>query len=767
MQFLRRRALDPQRERELSEAGALTDATGLFLKVPDGTEGAQELPVVWLSPGEFHVEAHVPPGVPNAARTLKDGLWKSADEPDLYRAGLYRSSRCHAALRELGVPALWIVRTRTNDVRLRHHQDQAGGDVLVLLEHYNAENWLAQLLIEGAKNTWMRPDALLMLGPPAYNKTLAQIAAEGGECIYDPELFEEAAGEPTHTGSSVRPRVAKDMVANPCRFQVLEASVAYLQMLSDRFEEVGTREKDQYLVPRHVALDLVDELRSRGIELVTRRLDGRTRDYDAWSPDLPEDQGPGRPIPRETVTEWSLPGPVPGLAPHTVLDAHQVRGAAYITAREHRCVVGDEMGLGKTLTAIASAQYLEGPKLVVCPSNARQVWSAELDRWTHARYEVLRPGQSASEAERRLTEDPPDYVVVSYDGLARFQDVVRALPWSLAILDEAHYLRNRRTRRVQLARELILPIERRVLLTGTPLMNNPGELRSLLYFVSPEEWNDAGWFRARFERPWERGTAEVRESVVERLHQYLDDVMIRRVKADIFHELPEKNTHVRTVELSPAWAREYGEEEAQYAADQEAGVDAMGSLQRLNRLRQLTVNGKLDDVIPHVRELLATGEKVVIFGFFLHGIRTLREEFSAYNPVVLTGASNDRQREEAVRRFQNDDDCKLFLGQVQAAGQAITLTAARHVVFLDLVWNPSVMRQAMDRVHRRGQDRDVHVHFFITRDTVEEDIRDVLESKAMLVDAVVDDAEFRDVESIQWEVTSRLLDRRGARRRRG
>ncbi|MDX1612560.1 MAG: C-terminal helicase domain-containing protein, partial [Candidatus Thermoplasmatota archaeon] len=189
-------------------------------------------------------------------------------------------------------------------------------------------------------------------------------------------------------------------------------------------------------------------------------------------------------------------------------------------------------------------------------------------------------------------------------------------------------------------------------------------------------------------------------------------------------------------------------------------------LQQLNRLRQLAVNGKLDQVIPYIRDLLDQGEKVVVFGFFLSGLRTIKEAFQDRDPVVLTGSSNDRQRAEAVKTFQNDPDCGLFLGQVNAAGQAITLTAARHVVFLDLVWNPSVMRQAMDRVHRRGQERDVHVSFFITRDTVEEDIRDVLEEKAMLVDAVVDDAEFRDVDSVQWEVTQRLLDRRSESRKR-
>ncbi len=769
MQFLARAELTPEREQELLRQPEITrDATGLFLVIREGgqaVEGASDGQPIWLSAGDFAVEAHVPPDLSRDEKhELTEGRWRETDQVDIYKSGIYRLSRSHKVLADLGRPALWIRQDDRTDTKLRHYQEQAGGDVLVLLEDYDEDQWLTQMLIENAQQAWYQGTELLLLGPPAYNKTIAQLAQQGAQCVYDPALFEEATGEATDTGEQVRPKVAKDMVANPCRFQIIQASMSYVKMLGESFDEVGERHQDQWLVPRDEAVELVEQLRERGVELVTRRLDGRKRDYESWSPDMPEDEGPGRPTEREPVTDWELPGPVPGLKPHTVLDAHQVRGAAYILARDYECVVGDEMGLGKTLTSIAAAQYLDGPTLVVCPSNARQVWRQEIEKWSTAEHRILSPGESAVDAERELKNNPKDYVIVSYDGMARFQDVIKNLDWGLAILDEAHYLRNRRTRRVELARELILPIERRVLLTGTPLMNNPGELRSLLYFVHPEEWEDARWFRRRFERPWERGTAEVRESVVERLHEYLDNVMIRRVKADIFHHLPDKDTHVHMVDLSSAWAREYAEEEAQYAQEQRAETDALGSLQQLNRLRQLAVNGKLDEVLPYIRKLLDREEKVVIFGFFLSGLKTLKETFIEYNPAILTGSSNDRQRKQAVDQFQHDDGCRLFIGQVNAAGQAITLTAARHVIFLDLVWNPSVMRQAMDRVHRRGQDKDVHVHFFITEDTVEEDIRDVLEEKAMLVDAVVDDAEFRDIEAVQWEVTKRLLERQGRKR---
>ncbi len=764
MEVLSRDALPPEREKELRSAGASVDATGRWLRVPSDTPDSIHRPSIELEATDFHTIAYLPEeAIAEVREVLRDSRWRSTDDPARYRAGVYRLSRGHKALREAGFPVFWRKgeSDSASSFELRHFQERAGGDVMVLLQRYDPEHWLVERIIDNAKQTWYREDGLLMIGPPAYNKTIAELAARGADCVYEPDLVDRAVGEGVDTDSDVKLRIAKDMVANPCRFRIIEGSMTMAKELADRLSEVGEREEDQWLVPREHAVPLVDDLRERGLEMVTRRLDGRRSDYEHWRPNLPMDRGPGRPIERDPVEDLELGEPVPGLQPHTVLDDHQGRGAAYIRAREYRCIVGDEMGLGKTLTSLSAAQYLDGPTLVVCPSNARPVWPREIEKWIEADYGVLSPGDDVQAAYERFHEEGWDYTIVSYDGLDRFYDLIDAIEWDLVIIDEGHYLRNRRTKRVQLARELLLDIPRRVMLTGTPLMNDPSELRSLLYFIHPDEWEDATWFGRRFKKPWERGTPEVREQVVERLHEYLDDVMIRRVKSDIFHELPDKSTHVHHVDLTPGWRREYREEEQQYAKEHDAASDALGSLQRLNRLRQLAVNGKLEDVIPHIRRLLGEDEKVVVFGFFLSGLRTLKDSFAEYEPATLTGSSSDTQRKQAVERFQTDDDCRLFLGQINAAGQAITLTAARHVVFLDLVWNPSVMRQAMDRVHRRGQTDDVHVHFFVTEDTIEEDIRTVLEEKARLVDAVVDDAAFRDMEAVHWEITERLLDRRG------
>ncbi|MDX1612520.1 MAG: hypothetical protein R3185_09125, partial [Candidatus Thermoplasmatota archaeon] len=163
MQFLARSSLTPDQEQRLrGDPDSRPDSTGRWWAVPDGTEGAKELPVVWLSPDDFHVEAHIPPGRSADFHTLlKDGRWRASDTPDIYRSGIYRLSRSHAPLREAGLPVFWIKQgPKESSVKLRHYQEQAGGDVMVLLEDYDPDEWLAQMLIENAQQAWYQGDQL-------------------------------------------------------------------------------------------------------------------------------------------------------------------------------------------------------------------------------------------------------------------------------------------------------------------------------------------------------------------------------------------------------------------------------------------------------------------------------------------------------------------------------------------------------------------------------------------------------------------------------
>jgi SWI/SNF-related matrix-associated actin-dependent regulator 1 of chromatin subfamily A len=302
-------------------------------------------------------------------------------------------------------------------------------------------------------------------------------------------------------------------------------------------------------------------------------------------------------------------------------------------------------------------------------------------------------------------------------------------------------------------------------------MNEPKEIRTQLAFVHPDEWSDTAWFHRRFQNPWKQGTPDVKRQVLSRLREYLEGVMLRREKRQALPDLPEKHLRVTRLPLPPGARRAYDELEDSFRDYvQEHEETALTSMMaqtagHLEGLKQAVLVGKLPLIVERLREMLSQGEKVVVFCHYREPIRALQKELADFGVVAITGSTDAEERGEIVRRFQQEDDVRAFVGQTVAAGVAVTLTAARHVVFCDLEWNPALHRQAMDRVHRKTQTREVEVHFFLAEDTVEEDIAEVLEEKTEMMDQLLEGREggglgLRDKEAAQREVALRILSRR-------
>ena len=440
-----------------------------------------------------------------------------------------------------------------------------------------------------------------------------------------------------------------------------------------------------------------------------------------------------------------------------------------VDAPDRLYVTDDFLLTHNTLQAIASAQFLPGRVLVVCPASARAVWKQEVHAWTYEQSRVLTPGDDPIDF---LASDKGEkYVVVAYSGLAKFGDAIGKLDFDLVILDESHYVKSRSAQRTRLVEEKLRRIPRRLILSGTPVMNEPKEIRTQLAFVHPDEWSDTAWFNRRFQQPWKNGTPEVREAVLARLRDYLEGVMLRREKRQALPDLPEKHLRVARLALPPESRRAYDEQEDEfrdYVQEHEETALTGGmatTAGRLERLKQTALVGKLPLIVQAVKAMLERGEKVVVFCHYREPIKALAKELAPYGVVTLTGASEADERGAVVKRFQEDPDTKVFIGQTVAAGVAVTLTAARHAVFCDLEWNPALHRQAMDRIHRKTQTRDVEVHFFLAEDTVEEDVAEVLEEKTQMMDQLLEGRTgstfgLRDKEVAQREVALRILSRR-------
>lgn len=746
-----------------------------------------------------HVRLQIEPRGAVLARTLRVELyrmgWLLGD--GRVQANVQDAGRIVALLRDGGFDVKWPKPTsgdwRLATVRYHERSRREGGGTLVHVKgpiplgrlggaDPAIENARIQTIVAGMEATLkdLHPDARAV----AHGAVPGVWSVSGGAGAFllaaasrGASVTPSASLQPIPLGRGV---VLADMASLPPRLTEFRRSSALEDgprrpVVSPEIENVIRRivpdgldideARGHYLVPSTKIVELVEALRELGAKVIQRRLAPRGQRYARWQRELPEDATGARPKIRP-AWRGSYEGKIPRMRKETKLDPHQREGLAFILHHEHSCLLADEMGLGKTLTAISAAQFLPGRVLVVCPASARAVWKQEVHAWTTEKSVILAPGDDAA----KMAGDEK-YVIVAYSGLQKYGDGLSKIPFDLVILDESHYVKSRGALRTRLVEEKLLRIPRRLILSGTPVMNEPKEIRTQLAFVHPDEWSDTAWFGRRFQQPWKHGTQDVRDQVLSRLREYLDGVMLRREKRQALPDLPEKNLHVRRLELPDAARRAYEEQEDEfrdYLHEHEEDALTRGMAQtagHLEHLKQAVLIGKLPLIIKGLREMLDAGEKVVVFCHYREPIKALAKELSEYGVVTLTGSSKAEEREESVRSFQKDKNIRVFIGQTVAAGVAVTLTAARHAVFCDLEWNPALHRQAMDRIHRKTQTRDVEVHFFLAEDTVEEDIAEVLEEKTEMMDMLLEGRTgsglgLRDKEAAQREVALRILSRK-------
>lgn len=500
---------------------------------------------------------------------------------------------------------------------------------------------------------------------------------------------------------------------------------AFLARVDPRRDE----ERGHVLIPAARVAAVEDGLRALGADIHYRRLAPPRERFLEWPAHLPEDMSGARPRLREPF-HGSWDAPIPGLKPDVELAGYQKEAVAFIAHHQHTCLLADDMGLGKTLESLAAAQLVEGRVLVVCPASAREVWRREVGKFTTESVVVLGPGEDPSKAD-----GPEKYVVTGYSNLEALQEGIHPERFAMVVLDESHYVKNAGTGRARLVHDLLQQVPRRLVISGTPVMNTPDEMRAQLAFLHPDEWSDGAWFKKRFEEPFEGGSDEVREQVLARLRQFLEGVMIRREKREALPDLPEKRIAWHRAPLPAESRRAYVALEQEFVDAFASGAASAGG--KLERLKQAAVAGKLPALISFVRGLVSGGDKVVVFSRYRDALSSLADEFRDAGAVTLTGDSSPEERAEAERRFQDDPACRVFLGQLVAAGTALTLVAGTHAVFLDLSWNPADHRQAMDRIHRRGQTRPVTAHFFLAEGTVDEDVAAVLDAKGRMMDALL------------------------------
>jgi len=422
--------------------------------------------------------------------------------------------------------------------------------------------------------------------------------------------------------------------------------------------------------------------------------------------------------------------------------------------------LADDMGLGKTMQVLALLLVLRrmeasAPRtsVLVAPASLLGNWVSEIERFAPDLRTMVAHPSAMSSAELHSIDEPRlagvDLVITSYGSLLRLPELTN-IQWRLAILDEAQVIKNPGAKQTRTAKQL--KANARIALTGTPVENRIGDLWSVFDFIN------AGLLGSRKEfTKFAKSLTERSQNPYAPLRELVRPYILRRLKTDksVVADLPDKTEIKAFCNLTRKQAALYQEMVHELARKlektEDEGIERRGIiLSFLMRFKQICNHpshwladgewaekdsGKFQRLREIVETIAARQEKVLVFTQFREVTAPLTAFLGSvfgHPGLVLHGETEVRQRQPLVRRFQEDETVPFFVLSLKAGGTGLNLTAASHVIHFDRWWNPAVENQATDRAFRIGQTKNVLVHKFVCRGTMEEKIDELIESKQKL-----------------------------------
>lgn len=423
---------------------------------------------------------------------------------------------------------------------------------------------------------------------------------------------------------------------------------------------------------------------------------------------------------------------------------HQLEGVAFLLGRR-RALLTDDMGLGKTRQSIVALTEANerGPYLVVCPASLKRNWVREIEA-------VLPEPKCAIVGPAAMpTDDFDGWVVLNYDILDKHLADLVLRAWSGIVFDEAHYLKNYRSKRSRAALQLVREASADPVihaLTGTPLTNRPRDLFPLLQIADHPLGRSFASFAKRYCDGYQGDYGLVADGAtnLDELVVQLHGVMLRRTKDEVLDLPPKMRTwldveiHPRAVEKLNEPVRALGRtsrrDQGRTPEERQAQGRLLGALttarRKLATLKSLQTTEYLQSIVDQ-------GEKVVVFSAFMPPTLRFARHFGDA-AVTITGDVSASDRQTRVDRFQEDESVRVLAANLHVGGVGLNLTAARQVVFNDLDWTPANHWQAEDRAYRIGQTGTVNVTYMVGVGTVDEFVRAVLQMKARVIDDLVE-----------------------------
>jgi len=427
-------------------------------------------------------------------------------------------------------------------------------------------------------------------------------------------------------------------------------------------------------------------------------------------------------------------------------------------------ILADDMGLGKTIQTLAHLLIekqqgrLNKPVLIVAPTSVIFNWANEIDKFTpQLSYQVLHGSKrhqhfgciEAFESD----EHQVDIIITSYALITKDLDIYSEQKFYYLILDEAHYIKNTKTKLYQAF--LSLNAQHKLCLTGTPMENHLGEFWAQFNFLLPGFLGGQRQFTKLFRTPIEKHGELERKQL---LNQRIKPFILRRTKDKIATELPPKTEIIQTLRIEGKQAELY--ESVRLAMDsrlkdiiadkglKRSQIEVLDALLKLRQVcnhpkllslegaKKINQSAKLDYLMETLPEQIDEGRKILIFSQFTSMLALIEEELvdAGIGYVKLTGSTTKRQ--EVVDKFQRGE-VPVFLISLRAGGVGLNLTAADTVIHFDPWWNPAVENQATDRAYRIGQDKPVFVYKYIIENSIEEKIQKIQQNKAALAKALL------------------------------
>ncbi|EDO17896.1 hypothetical protein Kpol_1010p11, partial [Vanderwaltozyma polyspora DSM 70294] len=484
---------------------------------------------------------------------------------------------------------------------------------------------------------------------------------------------------------------------------------------------------------------------------------------------MAEEEGEGLELDDTTFVTES-----PSYVKSGILRDYQIQGLNWLISLHENNLSGilaDETGLGKTLQTISFLGYLryikkiDGPFLVIVPKSTLDNWRREFNKWTPEVKAVVLHGDK--ETRNTLLQDVIleakfDVLITSYEMVIKEKSTLKKIAWYYIVIDEAHRIKNEQSALSQIIR--LFYSKNRLLITGTPLQNNLHELWALLNFLLPDVFGDAALFDEWFEQ---NNNDEDQEVVVQQLHSVLNPFLLRRIKADVEKSLLPKietNLYVGMTQMQRKWYKSLLEK------DIDAVNGAVGKREGKTRLLNIVMqlrkccnhpylfegaepgppyttdehlvfnSGKMIILDKLLKKLKESGSRVLIFSQMSRLLDILEDYcyFRGYNYCRIDGSTSHEERIEAIDEYNEPDSDKfVFLLTTRAGGLGINLVTADTVVLYDSDWNPQADLQAMDRAHRIGQKKQVHVYRFVTENAIEEKVIERAAQKLRLDQLVI------------------------------